>query len=373
LAAYIDDVAMYGTETPLFYGWLSTLTPELTTEPGSDVQATVYDLLRLLAIRKVSTTCQIGQTTGALVDLLLNSLGWEGLFTVGLARLDYARLGGPSTNWRNVDTGRSTIPYVQYTDTVIATALRELVEAEHGQFYVRGDGYAVFEDRHHRLKTRTSVATLDDSMIAAITGDEDETAIVNHVEVIAYPRRVGTPAAVVWSARCQDNPQKLASGETKRYYPSYTVSGTDQRCEVTDLIDPTGADMAASAAETGTGVDMTVYLTMTLGEERSRKFVEIKNIHDTKEIYVTLCQLRGTPLIQDDQVSLLAIDAASVAEYQECDQRVTSKLISDPGEAQDYANYLLLLGSATTALTPWLVGLLDLSYAEATGLLDMMD
>jgi hypothetical protein len=298
-------------------------------------------------------------------------LGWEGFATVGWSDVGMCRVGGPSVNWRDTDVGQTTVPFVQYTDAVIATSLRDLVEAEHGQFYVRGDGYTVFEDRHHRLKDRTSVATLDDSMIAAITGDLDETGIVNHVEVIAYPRRVGTPASVVWSARCQDNPQKLAPAETKRYYPSFTVANTDQRCEVIDLVTPTGTDMAANAAQTNDGVDMTGYLTMTLGTERTRQFVELKNIHDTKELYVTLCQLRGTPLIQEDQVSLLAVDTQSVAEYQECDQRITSKLIADPGEAQDYANYLLLLGTAVPAM--WVVGLLDFSQPDATGLLDIMD
>lgn len=338
---YVDDVTMIPSPRAMFFGFIENITPEMVTSPERNVTVRVKDLLRILGIRKTTLDLQIGQTSGQLVNTLLNSFGWEGLTTLDLSRLDAARLGGPGASLRMIDAGQTVVPYIQYDDQAVAAALREILDTEHGQLWIRGDGWPVFEDRHNRLKKRTSSVILTDDDMAELVSELDDGSIGNHIEVSVSPRRVGTPGSVIWSARCEDAPQELAVGETKKYYLSYMVPDTDQSCEATDLISPTATtDFVAASAEDGSGADMTGYLAVTLVTERGRSYLSVAHTFSAP-IYLTKLQLRATPLIADEQITVQAIDGDSVAQYLERDQRISSRLMSDQLQAQSYADYLL--------------------------------
>lgn len=333
--------ATVGTDVNyLFTGYIEGIVPEDIAKQQHQRESTVstYDLLRLLELRRISTKTFIDYTTGDWVNLLLDSFAWDGAFTLDISRLDEGILGRLDES-RSIDDGKTTIPYWQISDQALSEAIRDFVQAEGGIFYIRGDGVPVFEDRHHRPSDRDSLTTYTDAEIAELT--QELISPENHIEVVVHPRRVGTPASVVWSGASTDSPLALARGETQDLYVAFTDPETGNSCEALDIITPAApTDFAANSAEDGTGNDLTDDLNVTLVDSGDRYSITITN-SGSKDMYVTLLQLRGTPLITDDTVTLVAEDLPSIGDYLQRDLTIDCALLSNALEAQDRADYEL--------------------------------
>jgi len=338
-----------GVEIPQFYGFIDGIAPEYVAEEEHVplVSLTATDLLRPLEIRKITTGTLVGMTTGQIVDLLLNNLGWEpGIFTLNRSCLNTDDLlGGADVSRRYVDTGRTVVPYCQWENIPIATVIRDIVAAERGNFFVGKDGWVHYEDRHHRSSDRTSQGTLTDEHISEMVvryADED---LFNHVEVVAHPRSVGAAGSVVFDAIGDNNGHRLAPSETREYHVSYTDRETGRSCEATNIITPVApTDYAANSKADGTGTDMTGSLGVTFeADENERYKFTLINNHSTQDIYVTKLQVRATPLVTYDAVAMTATDELSIVQYLQRDMTLDSYLLSNPLEVQDYAAWLLYL------------------------------
>lgn len=334
----------WGEDYAQFYGFINEISPEYRAEETEDPQRSIIvaDLLRLLEIRRMTTGTLVDKTTGELIDLVLDNLGWEGLFTLNRSLLDRNTiLGGPGASWRATDTGQTTVPYCSWNDTNLATIIREILAAEHGQFYIRKDGWTVFEDRHHRSSSRTSVATLTDENIAELVIGYSDDTLFNHIEVIAHPRTVGDRAVAVFDAIGSGSGHQLNAGDSREYYVSYSDPDTGRTCEIIDMVTPaSGTDYIANSAADGTGTDRTSDLTVTFAADDSERYKFTITNSSATTLYLTTLQVRAKALVAYDAVPMTSDDDNSIAEYLQRDLVVDSALCNDPVEAQDYADWL---------------------------------
>lgn len=338
-----------------FYGFIEEITPEYIAAEEEDPQRGLIanDLLSLLEIRKVTTGTLLDKTTGEIVDLILDNLGWEpGLATLDRSYLDTPTclLGGPGASWRELDDGKSTIPYCEWDKMPIASIIRDVLTAEWGHFWVGKDGKTHFEDRVHRSSDRTSVATLTDANISEMVLKYSNQELFNNVDVIAHPRSVGSAASVVFNAIGDADGHKIAAGETREYYVSYTDPETGRMCEVTDIVTPVAStDYVANANADGTGADRTTDLDVTFEADDNERYMFSVLNDSATDLYLTTLQLRATPLVAYDAVTMNAKDDLSIAQYLQRDLTVDSTLLNNPVEAQDYADWLLYLHKAPRA------------------------
>ena len=337
-----------GSETTQFYGFITEITPEyVASDEHTPVRSILAaDLLCLLGIRKVTTGTLLNKLTGELIDLLLDNLGWEpGMATFDRIYLDTptALLGGSGASWRYTDTGQTLIPYCQWEKTPIASAIRDIVEAEHGLFWIGKDGWVHYEDRHHRTTDRTSLATLTDDHISELVLRYTDQDLFNVIEVVAHPRSVGAAASVVFDAIGDNNGHEITAGASREYYVSYTDPETRQPCEVTDIVTPvSGTDYAANSAADGSGSNRTIDITVSLVADDNGRYTFTVTNNSSSKLYLTKLQLRATPLVAYDAVSQIAEDEASQAQFLERDLVIDNYLLNDPTEANDYADWLLL-------------------------------
>jgi hypothetical protein len=102
----------------------------------------------------------------------LNLLGGGGIYVQELtgARINHVldAISWPTAD-RDIDVGQSVVEAISYTvgDTnFVLQHLQDVADSELGQFYMSGDGKAVFQDRHFRLSPPSSIPQ-------AIYGDAD--------------------------------------------------------------------------------------------------------------------------------------------------------------------------------------------------------
>jgi hypothetical protein len=334
------------TETPyLFTGYIERIVPESAAAESHDLRATITigQVLHYYELRRANTTLQADQRTDQLISTLIDTLSWEGLWKWDTSKWDTGIWSGANVDLRDFDEGVTTVVWQQYQDDPVMPALRELVNLEQGYLWVARDGRLHFENRHHRALDTTPAATLTDVHISELDVEVDEDDIANHIEVTAYPRAIGSAATVCWSANAEDSSIRLGPSESRDFNPSWTDPETGERCEVTDIVSPVGGtDYIAKQNSDGTGSTLTGSITVTEVTERERYFLRIENTAAVT-VYLTKLQLRATPLVSYDSVTITKTDSTSVFAYMEREKRFQNKLLSDVLEAQALAEFMLFM------------------------------
>jgi hypothetical protein len=123
---------------PLFRGRIDDF--EVHPDRGDrTADITVLGLLSLLQGITISTELRIANRTGALINIILDAVGWT----------------GP----RDLDLGATHVPYWWLEETDAFTALTDLLDSEGPPSiaYIAADGTFIFRDRHHRLLRAASI------------------------------------------------------------------------------------------------------------------------------------------------------------------------------------------------------------------------
>ena len=158
-----DDADYYvpGETYSLFSGWIrrADFDPETRS-------CTIHAQDLFLWLERARPTIAAGATAvGEAIGLVLDALGWTEPTLRELA--DGDTLGADFT----ADGSKTALQLIA-----------ELLEADRGVFYIRGDGTAVYEDRHARARRRTPSATLTDVLVTSSSAiDLDK--IVNRLRV----------------------------------------------------------------------------------------------------------------------------------------------------------------------------------------------
>jgi hypothetical protein len=161
--------------------------------------------------------------------------------------------------------------------------------------------------------------------------------LCNSLEVTLYPRTVGAAGSVLTDA---GRAFRLRAGEnrtlTLRYRDPLYPDGT---CAATTIITPVAnTDYTANSAEDGTGTNLTSSLGVGVENRTNAAYVTLNN-NGATDLYVTLFQIRGTPMTARQPVTIHSVDADSVKRFGFQRQSLTIAGVDDTDLVQRYADY----------------------------------
>jgi len=311
-----------------FLGYLEDIIPEPT--PGEQIATirAVDGAAQVLATKTVRTPMFASKGAGSAVGDVLDRVGWSGTD-------------------RLIDTGQTTFGQWFVQDESALDALHKIEEAERGLFLVRGDGYAIYEDRHHRLKGAhlTSQATFTATMIG-MNYQSRLREIKNEAVVKVYVPFAGTSGTELW--RLRDYPflppntrSILVIGEsspttaTAIYYAEYDDPATS-------IVTPvSGTDFTFNSQADGLGTDLTSQLTVAFVTSFAKGgAISVTNAGPFGG-YLTLLKVRGTPQSREEPLTIASGDATSQTTYGKRSITIDNDLVQSSNDAQDYADYLV--------------------------------
>lgn len=173
-----------GVKTPIYYGFLSTLTADPGGRYGT-AQMTCVDFFSRLQGQKPVIAPISGATTGSALAAFLAAVGWNDPLLISLATGDSL----PS-------------PYSRADGTNDLLALtEELLTSERGYFFVAGNGAVTYLSRYQIL-TAPSLTTIDRKMRAAPTAIDEQRVrtrwTVSRTDMAGNP--VGVPQVATLAA-----------------------------------------------------------------------------------------------------------------------------------------------------------------------------
>ena len=306
----------------LWTGYLEKILPAGSVDGIPVVTLEASGAFVKIAGKKVYPAKQSAETTGTIIDVILDAASWN-------------------AGYRTLDTGQTEIDKWFVDDRDALNAIREIEETELGFVYEGENGYIVFEDRHHRLKSphTASVATYSDVEAAAkgyrvIEQLDPLQDIYNDVTAEVNSYTVAGAPAVLWTL---NETPTLAPGESKSYwaqYPNTAVDSTDGAYVDSWETPVVGTDI------TQTGVDNGDIDVSTSKFANSMK-ITITNNDATGTATLTLVQAQGTKVTKNEPVRINAEDTTSQGKYGNRSYRLPAEWLGDSNTAQDYTNYVV--------------------------------
>lgn len=215
-------------------------------------------------------------------------------------------------------------------------------------------GLVVFEDRHHRnlLDHRYVQATHGDNLadefqFVEITQVDTTKLIFNEFRNTLHTFKPGTAGTVLWTnpfANTTGDAPFIDTGQTVVYwveYPTPAAIDVDPNAVgVSTWIAPADTtDFQLFAASNGTGTDLTANLNWTV--TAAANTLKLSGINTGAAGYLTKHQQRGTPLLEQDPITVFAEDTVSTARYgpRIFPRPVEARWVSDLLSGQNWCDY----------------------------------
>ncbi len=234
-----------------------------------------------------------------------------------------------------LDIGLNTVGFAWFdAGTKAADAIKEICEAEEGNFYQDETGILRFENREHytwdpHLGIQITLTTED-----IIEMEYDYSSVVNRCTVYANPREV-QDEQVVWS---QDSAIEIPANDQITVWAEYKYFPTGENNPCSSAVEPVeGSDFTTNTLSSGMGDDMSAYVDLIefYAFAESAKMV-FRNTNPTWSAYFTKLQVRGTPAIVTNTIKEVYEDSASVLLYGQQNLEIDNNYIDDA----DYAHFL---------------------------------
>lgn len=218
--------------------------------------------------------------------------------------------------------------------------IRDLMALEvDGRFFWDGrTSQLIFHNRHHDLTTATPTATINNWTTAQFIASD---RVYTEVEVVYQPREIGAVDSVVWTHA--DLPLKLAPKQAMtiqvRYSdpdnPGVRVGAKDVR-QLAKNTDITGFENSD-----GTGSRRLRFLARHVDIRGNGATIQLQNNRSAGDIWITVLQLRGTPIktYQQERVKATAPELQAVIDP--IVYPYSAQLISDEDTAMQTADFLL--------------------------------
>lgn len=317
-----SEVVFGSTTYPLFRGRIDDF--EIHVDRGDrSVDFTMLDGLAVLAGVKLSTEVLTMQRTGAIIDHILDQVGW--------------------TAGRDIDLGATHVPWWWAEGTDAFDAVKDLVlsEGPPAIAYVAPDGTFVFRDRHHRLLREASTtpqarfsAPRVDCAAPVVTGfsfaepfsyHHGWSDIINSVDFSVDERTPDAGYSVVWST---DTPITIGDGES--FTLDMESSDLFDELQPIESLEPP-LDMIYTGAS-----NLTFFITKTSGQSAQ---IEIFSSGGT--VFITYLQVRARPIPVTRTIKVSQMDTESIDMYGE---RSYTGDVSWAGVHDAYAITSLILG-----------------------------
>lgn len=338
-----------GTTTRVhFTGSISRLEPL----PGDQGEKTALIIAESAdsALRTAFTRLppQVNKSAGQIIEALLDTIplrrpalaGYWILGIVGNSELGSStRLIGAYP--RAIAHGQSVFAYAADTwaEGVPAdAAIAQTATSERGRFFADRDGALIFHDRHHMLLDITPQAAFDDDMDGLLY--HYETDIANRVAVTVTPRSIGAANTVLWSL---ENPQLIQPGEEgmRQIIARYRDAEGRPQGAVTVLPLVAGTDYEANPLSNGLGPDYTASLLVQMHADASAATITLRNTSPYPLYLLAGAQIRGTPLLLNDPITLEQNDWSSLTFYGPHTFTLEPPFLTSIEEANDLAGFEL--------------------------------
>ncbi len=318
------------TESPdktHFVGFIEDIIPNPDPDEKTCYVRAIDASAQILATKQLRTPMFAQYASGQAIGDLLDRVDWP-------------------VGERAIDAGQTTMDRWWAHDEPTLENIGKVEEAELGLFYIAGNGYATFEDRHHRLKGDhlTAQSTITATMIA-MDYQSRLREIKNEVTIKVYPVVEGSPGTELWRLRefpflAPQTRDILVIGAgatinvTAVFYAEYDDPST--------LITPVAStDYTFNTTADGLGDDLTSQLTVTIESTFAMgAAVSITN-NGPLPGFLSLLKLRGTAFVRPDAVSMSAGDVASQAANGRRTHAIDNEFMQNALEAQDFADYIL--------------------------------
>lgn len=320
----------YGTTVTLFRGFLESIAPDSGTFGTLRSVIECVDAIALLQLQDVRISLQVNQRGDQVIDTVVNQTYTPPgtAYDVDVDTFPFA-----------ADTWSDDLLYGRKVQRALVM-IRDVCQSNWGWFYIRRDGFAIFENRHHRLLDRTSAATLDNTMLG-LKNIKSVQSVFNEIEVTAHPRNVGTTNEVLW-ALDTDNTPSLAPNQTLTLRADFRdPDNKDFRIGGQTLVAPVATtDYTASDTNGGGGSSLTSNMTVTMTGYSNSADLVITNV-GSQTLYITLLRIRGLAVRVYAPPILRKIDSVSQTAYQKRTLRIDAILQDDIGVAESQSSYLL--------------------------------
>jgi hypothetical protein len=306
--------------------------------------------MQALAANRVRIEPALNTSAGAVVRAVLDAVpqrpySLRESFIVG--EPDHAALGvntrlSPSSALpaAALDTGISVFAFIgdRWADGVTAlTAIREIVTAERGRFFVDRTGGFVLFDRRETLERRDAVAAFTDDM-DDLTLTYGETS-ASRVTVTLQPRRVGDADEVLWTLGAS---QLIPAGGRVSFVAGFRGADGDRLGALQVMPPAPIRDYAAREFANGGGADLTGSVDVRLVRaDAAAALLEVTNVGSQDAYLLAGAVLRGTALYVGDPITVEAEDPAARTAYGARDVDLNLPLLTSLSEAAHIADYEL--------------------------------
>lgn len=319
--------------TTLFYGYVDSVEPDAGTKGRRRVVIECVDGIAILQILEVLIALQENVRGDTLIGTIVsNAYTPPGTaYDVDLETFIFAG-----------DKWSDDLVYGGGERKRALEAIRDVCASNWGWFYVRRDGYAVFENRHHRLLDQTGAATLDGTMATSKWRYRKSVeSVFNEVEVTAHPRNVGGSNEVLWSLDT-DNTPVVQPGQ-KIVYAAYFRDPNNKDFKIggkTVVAPAATTDYTMNSADGGGGSDRTADFGVSATVYANRADIAVTN-NGATVAYITKLQIRGLAVRVYAPPTFRAVDPTSQSAYQKRTLTVDA-VLDDSGNFADSAKDYLL-------------------------------
>jgi len=268
-------------------------------------------------------------------------LGIEGASELGETTYIFSKgspeLGAGSTTYNYV--GDNTIGDGKAVS--VQTLLRDIVAGEiYGRFFWKSSiANFCFQARSLDFNNwNTSIFTMTDADYEVDASVYTRAHVTNKSFVTYQPRKVGTPATVLWSA--DDVPFTMGATKKKIVARFRDVNNESARVGATDVIAPVANTDYTIVMAGGTGGDVSASVGVSALIGANSAEITIDNTNNSFAIRVTSLQIRGTPLTTFDPRTLESEMELSQRDLKVAPERLNYRLIDTENVAQSVVDYV---------------------------------
>lgn len=224
-------------------------------------------------------------------------------------------------------------------ETAVLTEMQKLAQSARAYIYTGQNGLLKFEARNTRAVVVTPSVTIDNGDLVEMVPVHGRSKVINRARASVYPRREDTSAVVLFTL---DLVQQIEPGQSISIIAEYKDPAQKaQRVGASSITPPaTPTDYLFNTAENGSGTNISASLGVRVAVGANQSVVTLTNNY-TSTGYVTFFQLRGIGLYSFEPLTFVADNTNSQDRYGVSEMSYELPYHSDPGIAEDAANYLV--------------------------------
>ncbi len=321
--------------TAIWGGYLDTIRPSPQRVNRQIVELRALGIISLLVARQVDVGAQVDVTIVEAINLILQAAGF--LLSDLAPVVPFPTTSAISVWWSPEQSALQALRYIEHTE---AGFIRELP-----------DGDLRFENRYHRAqggRRQRDVGFADTETVELATAgylpyddismEDPVKDVANYVRIPIHDYTIGTDTEVLWTS--DETPIRIRRQVDQPDLYSVTAAPSTSGVAIAWEEPESGTDYVGNSAEDGTGTDTTDDLTVTAVLHSTSVDFTINNT-GTGGTYLTTLQARGRVITDEGESEIIARDDASVQTYGERAYLFPANFISEPQDAEDYADVLL--------------------------------